>query len=183
MSSRTLTLNNIYCLSSIILAEWSPLNEDELSEDRLSEVLKGKTLQVYWYMLRHPAPHTAREIQRGVNLSSPSLSLHHLERLRSVGLVEKDVHGQYTVRRDVRVGVLKLFVGRGRLMVPRYIFYATFYSSVTAALSTAMYLTGRFNDSFSLTLIMLLFSVCLVLWIETVRIWREQPFPEWGEYE
>ncbi len=154
---------------------------EDLSEDRINDILKGKTLQVYWYMLRHPAPHTAREIQRGVNLSSPSLSMHHLERLRTAGLVEKDVHGQYTVRRDVRVGVLKLFVGRGRLMVPRYIFYATFYSSLTAALTTTMLLTARFNDWFSVTLILLLLSVCFVLWVETVRIWREQPFPEWDE--
>ncbi|MHA1654005.1 MAG: helix-turn-helix domain-containing protein [Candidatus Thorarchaeota archaeon] len=151
---------------------------EEVPEEELAKALKGKTLQVYWYMLRHPEPMTAREIQRGTRLSSPSLSMHHLERLRTLGLVDKDVHGQYTIRRDVRVGVLKLFVGRGRLMVPRFLFYATFYTSITAALTTVIVLTWSIADWVSATLLLLLISVCVVLWAEAFRVWREQPFPE-----
>ncbi|MEM2142504.1 MAG: helix-turn-helix domain-containing protein [Candidatus Thorarchaeota archaeon] len=147
-------------------------------EDDLAGVLKGKTLRVYWYMLRHPAPLTAREIQQGTKLSSPSLSMHHLERLRDLGLVEKNVHGQYTVKRDVRVGVLKLFVGRGRFMVPRYLFYATLYTSLTASLSSTVILMQLYSNWMVTTLLMLLVSVCVVWWLETVRVWREQPFPE-----
>ena len=150
----------------------------ELSEDELAKSLKGKTLRVYWYMLRHTEPMTAREIQRGTRLSSPSLSMHHLEKLKDCGLVDKNVHGQYTVRRDVRVGVLNLFVGKGRLMVPRFLFYATFYSSILAALSTTMILLQALSNWFSLALLLLLTSVCVVLWYEAFRIWREQPFPE-----
>jgi hypothetical protein len=153
------------------------LPDDEPNEEELAKSLKGRTLRVYWYMLRHPVPMTAREIQRGAALSSPSLSMHHLEHLRLLGLVDKDVHGQYTVRRDVRVGVLKLFVGRGRLMVPRFLFYATFYTSVTAALATMILGTGHI-DSYLFVLLVLLSSVCVVLWYESLKIWREQPFPE-----
>ena len=149
--------------------------EEEPSEEELARDLKGRTLRVYWYMLRHPEPMTAREIQRGADLSSPSLSMHHLEKLKVMGLVDKDVHGQYTVKRDVRVGVLKLFVGKGRVMVPRFLFYATFYTSITAALATMLW---QFLDWYSLILLGLLLSVCLVLWYEALRIWREQPFPE-----
>ncbi|TXT53918.1 MAG: hypothetical protein BAJATHORv1_100003 [Candidatus Thorarchaeota archaeon] len=149
--------------------------DENLSEDELAKQLKGKTLRVYWYMLRHPEPMTAREIQRGTDLSSPSLSMHHLEKLRDIGLVDKDVHGQYTIKRDVRVGVLKLFVGRGRMMVPRYLTYATFYTSVTAALSTMLW---RFFDWYSIILLILLISMNLVLWYEALRVWNEQPFPE-----
>ncbi len=149
--------------------------EDELSEDDLAKDLKGKTLRVYWYMLRHPAPMTAREIQRGAELSSPSLSMHHLEKLKDMGLVDKDVHGQYTIRRDVRVGVLKLCVGKGRMMVPRFLFYATFYTSITAALATMLI---RFFEWYSFILLGILISLCCVLWYEALRIWREQPFPD-----
>jgi DNA-binding transcriptional ArsR family regulator len=151
------------------------LVDEEVSEDDLAASLKGKTLRVYWYMLRHPVPLTAREIQRGADLSSPSLSMHHLERLRTLGLVDKDVHGQYTVLRDVRVGVLKQFMGRGRLMVPRFLFYATFYTSLTAALSTFLWV---YFDWYSGFLLGLLASVCMILWFEALTIWREQPFPE-----
>ncbi|MFX0107771.1 MAG: winged helix-turn-helix domain-containing protein [Candidatus Hodarchaeota archaeon] len=149
--------------------------ENEPSEEELADQIKGKTLQVYWYMLRHPNPMTAREIQRGTELSSPSLSLHHLEKLRQFGLVDKNVHGEYEVTRDVRVGFLSLFVGRGRAMVPKYLFYATFYSSLTAALMTMLLLYG---DWYSAILMALLVSVCIVLWYEALTIWREQPFPE-----
>ncbi|MBD3407933.1 MAG: ArsR family transcriptional regulator [Candidatus Lokiarchaeota archaeon] len=149
--------------------------DENLSEDELAKQLKGKTLRVYWYMLRHPEPMTAREIQRGTDLSSPSLSMHHLEKLKEIGLVDKDVHGQYTIKRDVRVGVLKLFVGRGRMMVPRYLTYATFYTSVTAALSTMLWI---FLDWYSIILLLLLISMDVVLWYEALRVWNEQPFPE-----
>jgi DNA-binding transcriptional ArsR family regulator len=155
------------------------LTKQEPTDEQLAELIKGKTLSVYWYMLRHPEPMTAREIQRGADHSSPSLSMHHLERLRQYGLVEKDVHGQYRVTRDVRVGILNQFMGKGRLLVPRYLFYATFYSSLTAALCTLLI---WYLDWYSVTLISLLVSVCGVLWYETLKIWREQPFPE-GEKE
>ncbi|MHA1959043.1 MAG: winged helix-turn-helix domain-containing protein [Candidatus Thorarchaeota archaeon] len=151
------------------------MSEEEIPVEELAQQLKGKTLQVYWYLLRHPVPMTAREIQRGTELSSPSLSMHHLERLKQYGLVDKDVHGQYTVKRDVRFGLLSQFIGRGRLMVPRYLFYATFYTSVTAALWT-MFL--QFGDWYSLVILSVLGSMCVLLWLEAFRIWREQPFPE-----
>jgi DNA-binding transcriptional ArsR family regulator len=160
---------------SIKILESQVLTKQEPNDEELAELIKGKTLSVYWYMLRHPEPLTAREIQRGADLSSPSLSMHHLERLRQYGLVEKDVHGQYSVARDVRVGILEQFMGKGRLLVPRYLFYATFYTSLTAALGSLLL---WFADWYSLTLILLLISVCAVLWYETLKLWRAQPFPE-----
>jgi DNA-binding transcriptional ArsR family regulator len=172
---------SVKCRSYKILpesVELRELSEDEPSEDELAAQLKGKTLRVYWYMLRHPEPMTAREIQRGAALSSPSLSMHHLEKLKEHGLVDKNVHGEYTIRRDIRVGILRLFSGKGRLMVPRYLFYATFYTSLTAALLTAIILLGLYVHWYAIVPIGMLVSVCLLLWIEAMRIWREQPFPE-----
>jgi DNA-binding transcriptional ArsR family regulator len=152
------------------------LTKENPTDDELAELVKGKTLSVYWYMLRHPEPLTAREIQRGAELSSPSLSMHHLERLRQFGLVDKDVHGQYTVRRDVRMGILNQFMGRGRIMVPRFLFYATFYTSLTAALGSLLFWVA--TDWYSMVLLALLVTVCVVLWYETIKVWSEQPFPE-----
>ena len=152
------------------------MTKENPTEEELAELVKGKTLSVYWYMLRHPEPLTAREVQRGAELSSPSLSMHHLERLRQFGLVEKDVHGQYTIKRDVRIGILNQFMGRGRIMVPRFLFYATFYTSLTAALGTIMIWLQ--TDWYSAILLLLLISACAVLWYEALKVWREQPFPE-----
>lgn len=152
------------------------MTKENPTDEELAELVKGKTLSVYWYMLRHPEPLTAREVQRGAELSSPSLSMHHLERLRKFGLVEKDVHGQYTIKRDVRVGILNQFMGKGRIMVPRFLFYATFYTSLTAALGTLMIWLAK--DWYSVILLLLLVSACVVLWYEALKVWREQPFPE-----
>jgi DNA-binding transcriptional ArsR family regulator len=151
------------------------LTKEEPTDEELAELIKGKTLSVYWYMLRHPEPLTAREIQRGAKLSSPSLSMHHLERLRQFGLVEKNVHGQYSVTHDVRIGILNQFMGKGRLMVPRFLFYATLFSSLTAALTT---LAFWYADWYSTILLVLLILACIILWFEALKIWREQPFPE-----
>ncbi len=152
------------------------MTKDHPTDEELAEVVKGKTLSVYWYMLRHPEPLTAREVQRGAELSSPSLSMHHLERLKQFGLVEKDVHGQYTIKRDVRIGILNQFMGTGRIMVPRFLFYATFYSSLTAALGSLLIWLSP--DWYSIVLLALLVSACAVLWYEALKVWREQPFPE-----
>ena len=152
------------------------MTKENPTENELAELVKGKTLSVYWYMLRHPEPLTAREIQRGAELSSPSLSMHHLERLRQFGLVDKDVHGQYTVIRDVRMGILNQFMGRGRIMVPRFLFYATFYTSLTAALGSLLFWVAA--NWYSMILLGLLVSACVVLWYEALKVWREQPFPE-----
>ena len=152
------------------------MTKENPTEEELAELVKGKTLSVYWYMLRHTEPLTAREVQRGAELSSPSLSMHHLERLRQFGLVEKDVHGQYTIKRDVRIGILNQFMGRGRIMVPRFLFYATFYTSLTAALGTILLWWP--TDWYSWILLLLLVSTCAVLWYEALKVWREQPFPE-----
>ena len=152
------------------------MTKENPTEEELAELVKGKTLSVYWYMLRHTEPLTAREVQRGAELPSPSLSMHHLERLRQFGLVEKDVHGQYTIKRDVRIGILNQFMGRGRIMVPRFLFYATFYTSLTAALGTILLWWP--TDWYSWILLLLLVSTCAVLWYEALKVWREQPFPE-----
>ena len=52
--------------------------------------LKGKTLQIYWYLLKSPE-HSAgvREIQRSLHFSSPSIAVHHLGKLQNLGLVIK----------------------------------------------------------------------------------------------
>jgi hypothetical protein len=95
--------------------------------------------------------------------------------MREIGLVDKSVHGEYSVRRDVRVGLLKMFAGRGRMLAPRFLFYATFFTSVTSAMVTLLWL---FINWYSTTLIILLTFVCIILWYETIRIWREEPFVE-----
>jgi len=89
-------------------------------DDALVEAkLRGRTLLVYWFLLRSPRLSVGvREVQRALGFSSPSVAAHHLEKLVSLGLVEKRVTGEYVLRREVKVVVLRLFTRVGRFMVP-----------------------------------------------------------------
>jgi len=92
-----------------------------LADDESSGVLKGTTLKVYLFLLRKGEPVGVREVQRALNLSSPSIALYHLSKLEDAGLV-KGERGNYYVNRVVLESHVKI----GRLLIPRYFFYSTF---------------------------------------------------------
>lgn len=136
--------------------------------------LKGKTLQVYWYLLRAPN-HTAgvREIQRTLRFSSPSIALHHLGKLQDIGLVKRKGTGEYFLEEEVKVGLLKLFTRVGRFMVPRYLFYSVWLSTMLLTYLLLYGVTGSIHNFFALTFGII---ACLFLWFETMNLWREKPF-------
>ncbi len=136
--------------------------------------LKGKTLRVYWYLLRS-SNHSAgvREIQRSLHFSSPSISVHHLEKLQNLGLVEKKGTGEYVLIEKVKVGILRLFMSVGRFMVPRYLFYSVWLSTMVVTYLLLYGVTGSVHNFFALV-----FGIfgSSVLWIETIKLWREKPY-------
>jgi len=139
--------------------------------------LKGKTLLVYWYLLRSPSSKIGvREVQRSLGFSSPSVASHHLEKLLSLGLVEKSKTGEYFLKQEVKVGLLRFFTRLGRFLVPRYLFYSVW---VTTMFITYLVVYGRIGFSYSVhNIAAILFGAvaCSILWLETIRLWREKPF-------
>src|SRR5438093_11908288 len=90
--------------------------------------LKGVTLRVYWHILGSKKQVVGvRPVQRALGLSSPSVALHHLEKLRVLGLLEKDSTGEYHLIEQVKVGVLQNFVGVLGFMLARCLFYSTLF--------------------------------------------------------
>ena len=72
-------------------------------------------------------PVGVREVQRALHFSSPSIAFHHLEQLRELGLVQKqEIGGHYSLVGEVKIGVLRHYVKLGKLLFPRYFFYALF---------------------------------------------------------
>lgn len=137
--------------------------------------LKGLTLRVYWHILGLDKSEgiSIRAIQRSLGLSSPSVASHHLEKLRTLGLLEKDQTGEYHLVNQVKVGVLKNFVGIFGVLLPRYLFYSTMFT-VMLILYPILY-----RPDLSVHNIMaLVFGVvaAAVFWTETVRVWRMRPF-------
>jgi len=143
-------------------------DDDKLDEFEIKEQLKGKTLRVYWYLLQNPHPMSLREIQRGSGLSSPSLASYHLDKLVQLNLASIDAHGIYKLEKDFKIGVLRFFVGRGVYLVPRYLFYAVFYSSV---LPISLIIIPSFGPLTILLIVILIFGA-VTSWIEALRAWK-----------
>ena len=142
-------------------------------DTRLEFELRGKAWKVYWLLLKQASPMSVREVQRALRFSSPSVAQHHLERLRELGLVEKQTAGGgYFLVSKIKVGVLQHFLRLGRLLFPRYFFYAVF--------STTLYLIYlvMFMQSFSReNLFVAVFGavVSMIFWYEAFRIWSLKP--------
>ena len=136
--------------------------------------LKGKTLQIYWYLLRSPSSRVGvREIQRSLGFSSPSVAAHHLEKLLSLGLVEKSMTGEYFLRQEVKVGLLRFFTRLGRFLVPRYLFYSLWLSTMFVIYLTLYWPSGCIHN---IAAIIFGSIASFILWFETVRLWKEKPF-------
>jgi len=153
-----------------------PMSESKPPLDlaQIESELKGKTLLVYWHLLRASGTHVGvREIQRSLRLSSPSVAAHHLEKLVSLGLVDKSRTGEYYLTQEVRVGLLRFFTRMGRILVPRYLFYSVWFSTMLL-----VYLAFYVHDLSVHNLVAIIFGVSanLVLWFETARLWRQKPF-------
>ncbi len=140
-----------------------------LTNDEIESLLKGKTQQVYFYMLRHLRPMGMREIQRGSGLSSPSLAIYHLNKLKNLSLIDVDDDGNYYVIQEFKAGLLRFFAGSGRFLVPRYFFYSVFYTVVLIGVLISI---PPFLNSAGLLLIAVLLFATFTSWRETLNVWR-----------
>ena len=137
--------------------------------------LKGQTLRIYWHILGLNKKETIgiRSVQRALNLSSPSVASHHLEKLKDLGLLEKEPTGEYRLVNQVKVGVLRNFVGVLGVMLPRYLFYSTMF---TAMLVLYPILYPPNFSAHNLMAFVFGISAVVVSWNETIRAWRMRPF-------
>ena len=127
-------------------------------------VLVGKRLKVYRYALKRGKPVGIREVQRALNLSSPTLSSYHLSKLESAGLLRQTNEG-YVVDKVI----LRNFVRLRRLLIPRYLFYSLFFATVTfieLVLFKPPVLTREYVFAIVISV-----TATLSYSYETVRIW------------
>ncbi len=142
---------------------------------RMAEVETGvfgnrQRFRIYWFMLTKSEPLGVREIQRGLGISSPSVVSHHLDRLKEAGIVSVDDYGRYALESKVEVGVMQAFTKVGSLLLPRFSFYAVFFTS-----SVIMYMLLFGGDA---NVYAVVFAVIgsLFSWYESYRVWRRRPF-------
>ncbi|MCW4022032.1 MAG: hypothetical protein ACOWW1_00530 [archaeon] len=148
------------------------MNTNEESE--LDYKLRGKAWNVYWLLLKNGQPMSVREVANALKFSSPSVANHHLEQLIQIGLVERQkIGGNYALVGEVKIGVLRHFVKFGRMMFPRYFFYALF-SSIFYASYLTLFIEVLTRES--LFIIAFGAIVSVIFWYEAIRFWRLKPF-------
>jgi hypothetical protein len=142
----------------------------EPDRQRVDYELRGKTLTVYLYLLKHGKAVGVREIQKELGFSSPSVAFHHLDKLVDLGVVEKDSYERYVLARKVDTGILHSFVSIAGLTLPRLGFYAAFFTTI----AFAYFLVNR--SSLDLYALIGTIGGALIFWYEAARVWRRKPF-------
>ncbi len=136
--------------------------------------MKGNTLRVYVYALKKRKV-GVREVQRALLMSNPSLAQYHLNKLKDLGLVSEN-NGEYVISNEVKVDVMRDFLRLGTLIVPRFVFYAAFFSLIAGVLvylAVPLYGVVPVLEWFSGALV----AAALAFWYEAVRAWRSAPEP------
>ncbi|MBL7168503.1 helix-turn-helix transcriptional regulator [Candidatus Bathyarchaeota archaeon] len=140
-------------------------------EEKIASELKGNALRVYWALLNSSdGTMGVRELQRQLGFSSPALAAYHLNKLVEMRLVARE-RGDYRLVREVRVGVLKQFVKLGTFLLPRYVLYATMFTTLLAFLLTQL----RELTFYSVFALILGGLGTVIFWYEAVRVWRQRP--------
>jgi predicted DNA-binding transcriptional regulator len=142
---------------------------DDSKKLSIEDQLKGKTLQVYMYMIKKKEPVGVREVQRDLGFSSPSVGNYHIEKLVELALVSQDEYGRYYVVQKVHVGVLQAFVNIGGLTVPRMSFFAAFFTTMLIA-----YVVLNL-ENLNIYAIGFALAGTAAFWFETTRVWIKRP--------
>jgi hypothetical protein len=100
--------------------------------------LEGNTLTVYAYIVHADKPVGTRDVTRGAELSSTSVAHRHLQKLESLGLIEKNSYGDFVLKQKASING---HVWVGKNLVPRLMFYSFFFMGAFAAEVSIMLLS------------------------------------------
>lgn len=129
--------------------------------------IKGNTLRVYLYLVTHGGSEL-REIQRGLEFSTPSLASYHLTRLVKAGYVRQGDDGKYYALEDKTHELLEGYSRVGPALIPQLFFFSVFFSVLFGyfslkALETTGYLPFLIGSGA---------GAVAVMWFETWRLFR-----------
>ena len=142
-----------------------------IDDDEMVSKLKGNTLRAYWALLSSEEGVVGvRELQRELGFSSPALAAYHLNKLVDFDLAVNE-RGDYRMVREVKVGVLKQYIKLGSFLFPRYVLYASMFTTFF------LFVLVRFDEVsfYSVYALVVSFLATLVSWFETIKIWQQKP--------
>jgi DNA-binding transcriptional ArsR family regulator len=109
--------------------------------------LKGTTYRVYRFILKHGGPVGISEIQKGLGLSSPSVSQYHIKKLLRLGLIKEEQEG-FVVERVVVENVIRF----RRTAIPIQTAYVTFFG-ITLLILLALLRPASINSVYFLAVV------------------------------
>ena len=130
--------------------------------------ITGNTLRVYLHLVKHGSCEL-REVQRGLDLSTPSLASYHLKKLTENGYVKQDRDGKYYAIKEASTEILEGYTRIGTSLVPQILFLTIFFTIVIA------YFSYQAITSHEFTVYLAIFALAAVIflgWYETIRLWR-----------
>lgn len=152
------------------------------SSSQRNFALSGTTLRVYKLLVTKSGPVGPREVQRLLDLSSPTVASFHLEKLERNGLIsKKEYDGTYVVHKIY----LKHFFLLRRHLIPRYFLYGTLSTAIVAGWIAILFFAGLLDPavgSYSRVSILYIYlygimasaCLCFILWRETLRVLKNE---------
>lgn len=141
-----------------------------LNRDEIVKHLYGRTLMVYFVLLNKKSI-GVRDLQRHLDLSSPSVANYHLEKLVNLNLVENR-NGVYHLNRKADLPVLTSWVLIGKILLPRVIFAAIFFTILF--ISYLIFIYSYWNKD-SLFVILLGGAIMLYIWLDVLLKFKHKP--------
>ncbi|MGA2200162.1 MAG: hypothetical protein ABSG45_09520 [Nitrososphaerales archaeon] len=133
-----------------------------MSDERADYVLKGTTLRVYRCLYRAGTPMGIHDVQRALNLSSPSVAEYHIKKLVRAGLAKAEANG-YTVDKVVFENVIRI----RRTVIPLQTTFVAFFASALVVLLTILR-PASITSTFVFSLIVCVAALAILLY-ETLK--------------
>ncbi len=149
----------------------------EIKPEITEDFLQGKTLQVYWYFFTKRQA-GVREIQKALNISSSGTVSYQITKLLKAGIISKDdEEGKYSIKKDLKIGILKFFIRIGNKTIPRISLYILIYSFgfITFLILAMIQGINFFSDPVNLLLLCFLIIGTIIFILESYKIRKLKP--------
>lgn len=145
-------------------------SDPEPERSEVVKALNGTTLMVY-LLLINKKEIGVRELQRILNLSSPSVAKYHLEKIEKLELAENR-NGIYHLIKKAKIPALTSWILVGRNLLPRVLFAAVFFT-ILFAIYLVFFFTIWIKDAFFVVIFGSL--ITFYLWFEVIMRFKNKP--------
>jgi len=120
--------------------------------------LKGTTYKVYRYIVRQSRPVGISDVQKGLGLSSPSVSQYHIRKLLQLGLIREE-QGGYVIERMVLENIVRI----GRMSFPVQTGYVAFFG-VALLIMFVFLRPATITSSYEFAVVVIVAALAVSIW-------------------